>query len=307
MFYHGARYYASWLSHWLSVDPYLVTPERTDSPPSNPLSTPTTKWIRDIKSGKSAALSSTRMNSYCYSLDNPVNLVDPDGAEPTREKVGEIKNFLNHVRKLEKIYTDEFKAKEGAEPDFLTTIAVNRKILEKFKDYKTWDVPGERYIYTKRGGWIDMAHFAKAAGEIGTSWWGDRPILGSLGRRIAENRGRELEAGQQSTASRSSAFSYEDLPSNRFGFEFGSDIDLGRPLSAQLDQFFQALQPTKPQNAPNWRALPKTGKDAQTHEPPRNLTDQPLFTIPSNGNQPTTPENWQKMREKVENLKRMGW
>jgi RHS repeat-associated protein len=303
--FHNARYYLSWLLRWLSVDPYLVTPEKTVSPRDSSSSSHITKCIKDITTGKGEVISSTRMNPYCYSLDNPINLSDRNGAEPTREKVGEAKNIVNHVRQLEKDYAEEFKGKEpppglGISSEMFVRILVNKKVLEKFKEYATFNKPGERYIYTKRGGWVDMAHFARAAGEIGNSWWGDLPIVGFIGRGIAENKGFGVERDQVSSpkpGSRNSAFSYEDLPSNHLGFEFGRNIHLGQPLSTQLDQFFQGLQSTKPQNAPNWKDLPRKDSDTLTREPPRNLSDRPLFTFPPNGNQPSTPEQWRKQQE----------
>ncbi|MDN5836011.1 MAG: hypothetical protein L0H12_01510 [Nitrosospira sp.] len=288
--YHGARYYASWLLRWFSVDPYLVTPEKTVSPRSSSSPTHTTEWIKNIRAGKNDALCSIRANSYCYSLDNPINFLDPNGAEPTREKAGEFKKFLRHVQQMEKKYAAEF----GISSEMLVTVAVNKKILGEFKKYATFNKPGERYFYTKRGGWIDTTHFAKAAGEISTRWWRDVPGVSFFGRFMAADKGFQVEIDQMSKESRNSAFSYEDLPSNRFGFEFGKNINPSQPLSTQLDQFFQGLQPTRKQNAPNWKDLPKTDKDTLTREPPRNISDRPLFTIPPSSIQPM---NLQQIKE----------
>ena len=298
--YHRARYYSSWLLRWVSVDPYLVVPEKTATPKGPSSSTNAPKWVNEMMTGKVEVISPARMNSYCYSLDNPLNLLDPDGAEPTREKVGEAKNVVNHVQQLEKKYTAELKGKKGSKTDITET--VNSKVLEDLKKYPTFNNPGERYVYTKRGGWIDMAHFARATSEVGTSWWRNKPVLGFLGRKLAESHGRDVEYGQALSpkpGSRNSAYSYEDLPSNLLGFEFGRSIDFSRPLSTQLEQFFQELQAAKPQIAPNWKDLPKKDNDTLTREPPRNLTSKPVFTIPPNGNQPLSPEEWGKYQENM--------
>jgi RHS repeat-associated protein len=306
--YHGARYYASWLAHWLSVDPYLVTPERIPLRQSSSSSAYTTKLIKEIQEGKSDMMSSTRINSYCYSLDNPINLLDPNGAEPVRERVGEFKNVLKHVQQLEKSYADNLKGMEfpsvfasilGVKREILIRTLINREILEEFTKYETFDKPGERYFYTKHGGWIDMGHFARAAGETGLR--GDLPFVSWY----VERSGWAVEIDQllsSKTIAKNSAFSYEDLPSNRLGIEFARNIDFGRPLSTQLNQFFQNLQPTKPQNAPNWKAVPEKREFKGLREPPMNFSDQPVFTIPANGNQPVVPEDRRKVEESLRSI-----
>ncbi len=124
-----------------------------------------------------------------------------------------------------------------------------------------------------------MAHFPRAAGEIATT-----PGVGALGgvyQYFGERQGRKVEEGQLKSpikGTQHSAFSYEDLPSNRFGFEFGRSIDLDQPLSAQLEKFFQALDATKPQNAPNWKKLPPKDVDTISHAPPQNFSNEPMFT-----------------------------
>jgi RHS repeat-associated protein len=47
--YHGARYYAAWISSWLSCDP---------------------------------AINGAKANLYCYAASNPISFIDPDGREP---------------------------------------------------------------------------------------------------------------------------------------------------------------------------------------------------------------------------------
>ena len=49
LYYHGARYYASWLGRWTKID---------------------------------AGGSGNEVNLYCYTLNNPTSLVDPDGRAP---------------------------------------------------------------------------------------------------------------------------------------------------------------------------------------------------------------------------------
>ena len=289
LYYHGARYYAPWLGLWIAVDPKHVAgspvanvalvaegrPRRED-----PWRAQEEPWSpRRGRRGESGVPSVSGAHMYAYANGNPANYIDPDGAEPTREKVGEAKNIIRHVRQLEAKYTAELKGQlSGLELEQ----AVNKRILEKeFREYKTFDKPGERYIYTTRGGWIDMAHFPRAAGEISMRWWRNVPVVGALGQLFAEKKGREVEEGQlvsPNAGVRHSAFSYEDLPSNRLGFEFGSNVDLSRPLSKQLEADFARLGATRPKEAPNWKTLPKRDVDTLSRTPPQNFSDEPMFT-----------------------------
>jgi hypothetical protein len=188
----------------------------------------------------------------------------------------------------------------GVKPETIVRLMINKRTLEDFTKYGTFDKASERYFYTKRGGWIDMGHFARAAGEIGL--WGDFPLPA---RWYAEQSGRAVEVDQLLSSkpiARKSAFSYEDLPSNRLGMEFGDNIDFSQPLSTQLERFFQDLEPTKPQNAPNWKAVPAKRECKLLRQPPMNFSDQPVFTIPANGNQPASPEERRKFEEFLRSL-----
>lgn len=76
-----------------------------------------------------------------------------------------------------------------------------------------------------------------------------------------------------------SAYSYEDLPSDRFGAEFGANyFDQNSKLSfgEQLENYLKGLGATNPQNAPNYNNLPTT---YPTDKPTRtNKTHNPVYT-----------------------------
>lgn len=75
-----------------------------------------------------------------------------------------------------------------------------------------------------------------------------------------------------------SAFSYEDLPSDKYGAIFGAIIfDENSSLSfgEQLNNYLNSLGATNPQNAPNYNNLPST----ELNKPSRtNRTTTPVYT-----------------------------
>ncbi|MDC0747116.1 SpvB/TcaC N-terminal domain-containing protein [Polyangium mundeleinium] len=70
LYYHGARYYASWLGRWMSADPI------------------------GIKGG---------INLFAYVAGNPVRLVDPQGHEPTETYLGN-RHTDEEKARLEKVW-----------------------------------------------------------------------------------------------------------------------------------------------------------------------------------------------------------
>ena len=77
-----------------------------------------------------------------------------------------------------------------------------------------------------------------------------------------------------------SAYSYEDLPTDRFAAEFGanyfnpnSDLSLGEQIEDYLNNILKATSPDK---APNYNTLPQqTPKDKPSRQ---NRTAQPVYT-----------------------------
>ena len=77
-----------------------------------------------------------------------------------------------------------------------------------------------------------------------------------------------------------SAYSYEDLPSDKFGADFGAnyfDPNSKLSLGEQLQNYFNnILEATNPENAPNYDILPTTDE----RRPPirTNHTTKPVYT-----------------------------
>jgi hypothetical protein len=82
-----------------------------------------------------------------------------------------------------------------------------------------------------------------------------------------------------------SAYSYEDLPSDRVGAVFGAkvfDPASKLTLGEQVGQYLQSLGATNPKEAPNYSSLPKDDEEVRKNNKPTviNKTTTPLFTTP---------------------------
>lgn len=142
-----------------------------------------------------------------------------------------------------------------------------------------------RYIYTEKGGWIDMVHFLFYAGEA----YEEKLKLQKEGLSLKESQDRayvksiflgwKQENVFDAWFARHSSFSYEDLPSDRYGAEFGSkyfDKNSELSLGEQILNYLHSLKPAKPEDAPNYRDLPY--KDNGKHPGIYNRTTKPIYT-----------------------------
>ena len=77
-----------------------------------------------------------------------------------------------------------------------------------------------------------------------------------------------------------SAFSYEDLPTDKFGADFGANYfnpNSGFTFSEQVQNYLiDVLGATDPRNAPNYNSLPDD--EPETSPEIKNRLPQPLFT-----------------------------
>ena len=82
------------------------------------------------------------------------------------------------------------------------------------------------------------------------------------------------------TFAKHSAFSYEDLPSDKYGADFGANYfnpNSKKTLGEQLKKYFNdVLKATDPQNAPNYSDLPT--KDTKNPPSRTNGSSTPLHT-----------------------------
>jgi len=132
-----------------------------------------------------------------------------------------------------------------------------------------------RYVYTGKGGWIDMVQFLFYAGKAYE--------YKTNGKKCPD--GEALQVGYQQEFSDQlkaphSAYSYEDLPSDKYGADFGAnhfDPKSSKALSDQIQDYLMGMGATAPTSAPNYSKMPWLGSDVPSTI---NKTTSPMFTKP---------------------------
>ncbi|MCP9235493.1 hypothetical protein NMA52_06005 [Lewinella sp. JB7] len=214
---------------------------------------------------------------YNYTMGNPINLVDPDGREPIKPFVGTAAQF--------KALLDNSPSKVGQYAGQAANRYVGSLDNTEFSWKQMRPLPTQtgyfnqkegRYIYTKKGGWVDMAHFMFYAGKAHQykADGHENPVGEAVQDGYAQEASDSWVAGH-------SAYSYEDLPSDKFGADFAtnyfdpdSDATLGEQILSYLNEVLGA---TDPENAPNYDQLPET--DGERNVPSRqNRTTTPVYT-----------------------------
>lgn len=269
--YFGARYFDSDISIWLSVDP-LASQFPSISP-------------------------------YAYCLNNPIVLVDPDGREPIKPQAGTIAGFIT--------FLNNTRSKMGSLSGASAHDAMMRLGKTEWSFSNPRPMPAttgpfnnsrDKYIYTENGGWIDMAHFMFYAGKayaykqqqaeaqemVNSNTFMFLPAetqIYFLNKSGMSPAGEAVQDGYyQEMSDRAfapySAYSYEDLPSDKYGADFGAnyfDPNSKLTIGEQLQNYFNdKLGATSPQNAPNFDILPS---QEPTKKPSRtNHSTTPVYT-----------------------------
>ncbi len=327
--YHGARYYAPWLGRWTAVDPLcLAAPRGPDLKSEREraqvglayfgeenLDTRPQQWASadPLEPGEAGR------NLYAYVDGQVLVATDPLGLDPTKDEVTTATGWRQAFeRKLivdgkpydrggtaRGIAAAETLKEYGETEGYLTSTApAGKEVWMNSPSPKHPTNEGQRYIYTKRGGWIDMSHFLFYAGrarmhlEQNESDPKKQSWLSALSRRFdkyvtavgpgtpayqamweAMGEGVIQEMNDKS----SSSFSYEDLPSDAFGAIFGAkyfDPKSDKTLAEQVDAYLANLNPAEPKQAPNWEKLPTGDVHQLPKDPPQNKSFQPMFTTP---------------------------
>jgi hypothetical protein len=212
---------------------------------------------------------------YAAFNNNPIYFIDPSGEEPIKPLVGTASQFRaildNSPRKV-----GAFKGQEAS--NYLKSLGNTEFSWKQMRPLPTqtgyFNNKEGRYVYTEEGGWVDMVHFMFYAGKA------YQYKLGRSKNPIGEavQDGYKQEATDKYAAPHSS-YSYEDLPSDKFGADFAvnhfdqnSDLTFGEQVENYLNNVLKA---TTPENAPNYKDLPATEPDKPTRT---NTTTTPVYT-----------------------------
>lgn len=202
-------------------------------------------------------------------------IVDIEGIEPIKPLAGtidEFKKLLDSSPNKVGLYKEE-KAEK-----YLIELSKTEFSYKQMRPIPTqtgyFNRKKGRYIYTKKGGWIDMVHFLFYASKAYN--YKKRKIKNPIGEAIQDGYKQEFT---DSFVSSHSAYSYEDLPSDKYGAIFGVNYfnpKSDKTFSEQLKNYFDnILKATIANNAPNYNDLPKN--DPSKHPSKVNYTTTPIF------------------------------
>ena len=250
LYYYGARYYEPRLSLWISTDPM------EEKYPS--------------------------LSSYSYAKNNPIILIDDLGKEPELSYIGTAFDFVGVLNNSPR-QVGRFTGQKAA--NYLRSLGTSEWSWSQMRPLPTqtgyFNKKKGRYIYTTKGGWIDMAHFMFYAGkaydyklqkEAAQEMLQSKDIAYMREGVIALTRQANMDPVNEAVkdgyhqefsdkfAAKHSAYSYEDLPSDKLGAYFGAsyfDPNSKQTFGEQLKAYLNSLGATIPQEAPNYKQLPK--------------------------------------------------
>ena len=250
LYYYGARYMNPRLSVWYGCDPLQ------EKYPS--------------------------LSTYSYVKNNPIILIDGLGREPELSYIGTAFDFVGILNNSPR-QVGRFAGQNAA--NYLRSLGTTEWSWSQMRPLPTqtgyFNKKRGRYIYTTKGGWIDMTHFMFYAGkaydyklqkEAAQEMLHSKDVMFMREGVIALTKLANMDPVNEAVkdgyhqefsdkfAAKHSAYSYEDLPSDIFGAYFGasyfdpnSKLTLGEQIKAYLD----SLGATIPQEAPNYIQLPR--------------------------------------------------
>jgi RHS repeat-associated protein len=251
-------------------------------------------------------------NLYAYVDGQPIIATDQLGLYPTKDKSTTISKWKEAFEK--KPIIDGKPYDRGGTASGSNAIDTLKKYGET-KGFLWWTKPtgkgawmdeptlshptkeSKRFIYTKNGGWIDMVHFMfyasrayshlernriEAGLSLATQDPAKRAEIDTYLRKVARNQAVSEGETQEFWDKDISSYSYEDLPSDWFGADFGAnyfDPDSSKTLAEQVYAYLQKLIPTEPSLAPNWSKVPdsEAALGAWPYSPTKNDTSLPMY------------------------------
>ncbi len=201
------------------------------------------------------------INVFAYTQNDPVNYFDSNGREPNKSQVTDPSTLISYINNT-----------PGA------TARDKLNILGTYKTLGGASSSHKRYIYTERAGWIDLVHFFNVAKEIDQLKGAKRAGAWTFGGFPLWKKTEEIECKQEAQGSIGTAWSYEDAPSNYWGWIFWKFYyDPDGDLSAQMKKFLDDKAGTDPKNAPNWQQMWKK-ENPYKQQFPQNKSFHPKFT-----------------------------
>jgi YD repeat-containing protein len=210
-------------------------------------------WFTQMDSYAGTNSNPVSLHKYLYADANTINMVDSNGRDPNRSQATTASWLVNTAQQLEQQYPRDDQD----------------QILDEMANLGFGDSQSPDYIYTQQIGWVDLQHFFNAASY--TRYLGGGTISSLTVAFVGEgiewvqlaSNGldfiRDLYGEPPLEGVASSAFNYEDLPSNEAGASFANLLQVGPSapkLSEQLKLYFAAAGATDPMLAPNWSELP---------------------------------------------------
>ena len=228
--------------------------------------------------------------------------MDPDGQEPIKPQAGTVLGFISFLNNTS---TKMGTLKGNNAQDAMLRLAEINWSNGKPTPATTapFNLQADRYIYTEKGGWMDMSHFMFYAGtaykykeekieakkmidEMQKA--GGIALLGISQQLIKtayqDPVGETVQNGYVQErldliTAKWSSYSYEDLPTDKFAADFGanyfnpkSNLTLGEQIQNYLNDNLKATTPDK---APNYNRLPLV---EPTINPSRtNRTTNPVY------------------------------
>lgn len=190
--------------------------------------------------------------------------------EPTKKQAGTVESFIKAMNESpSKVGQQKGQDAQNA----LLRLGETQGLLGiEPKNTPYFNLKEGRYIYTKKGGWIDMVHFLFYAGTaLKYKQDGQKNPIGEA-----------MQNGylQERFDPTHSSYSYEDLPTDKFGADFAVnhfDPNSNLTLGEQVEKYLKdKLEATDPKEAPNYNTMPD---DDSKNAPSRtNKTTTPVYT-----------------------------
>lgn len=189
--------------------------------------------------------------------------------EPVREQAGSIATFVS-VMNTSPSEVGLQRGEEAARA--LLRMGQTEGLIPLPRNTPYFNNRDGRYVYTEKGGWIDMVHFLFYAGKA--YGYKQAGVKNPIGEAVQEGYAQEFFDQEHSK------YSYEDLPSDKFGADFAVnhfDPDSQLNLGQQIEKYFnEQLKASYPSRAPNHDRIPEVAsKDRPTA---LNRNTVPFFT-----------------------------